>query len=42
MNRWKNWYEQGKRDFEKAKIDFNNIYYEWACFFRSTISRKSC
>lgn len=32
MNRWKDWYEQGKRDMERAKIDFQHDYHEWACF----------
>lgn len=32
MNRWKDWYEQGKRDYERALIDIQYGYYEWACF----------
>ncbi|KUK14716.1 MAG: HEPN domain-containing protein [Synergistetes bacterium] len=32
MNRWKDWYEQAKRDLERAKIDVEHRYYEWACF----------
>jgi HEPN domain-containing protein len=32
MNRWKDWYEQGKRDYERALIDVQYGYYEWACF----------
>lgn len=32
MNRWKDWYEQGKRDHERALIDIRYGYYEWACF----------
>ncbi|MGB9677385.1 MAG: HEPN domain-containing protein [Candidatus Ratteibacteria bacterium] len=40
MNRWKDWYEQGKRDFEKAKIDFENGYYEWTCFTAQQSAEK--
>jgi HEPN domain-containing protein len=32
MNRWKDWYDQGKRDMEKARLDAKNSFYEWACF----------
>jgi HEPN domain-containing protein len=32
MNRWKDWYEQGIRDFERAKLDYEYKYYEWGCF----------
>lgn len=32
MNRWKDWFEQGERDLEKARLDLRNGYYEWACF----------
>ncbi|RZD14043.1 MAG: HEPN domain-containing protein [Candidatus Acidulodesulfobacterium ferriphilum] len=32
MNRWKDWYNQGKRDFQKAKLDYDYKYYEWCCF----------
>ena len=32
MNRWKDWYDQGKRDYERALIDVQYRYYEWACF----------
>ncbi len=31
-NRWKDWYEQGKRDRERALLDIQYGYYEWACF----------
>ena len=24
MNRWKDWYAQGKRDLERAKLDFSD------------------
>ncbi len=32
MNRWKDWYEQGKRDLGRAILDIEHGYYEWACF----------
>ena len=32
MNRWRDWYEQGKRDLERARLDMEYKYYEWACF----------
>ena len=31
-SRWKDWYEQGKRDRERALLDIQYGYYEWACF----------
>lgn len=32
MNPWKDWYEQGKRDYNRALLDIEHQYYEWACF----------
>jgi HEPN domain-containing protein len=32
MNRWKDWYEQGKRDLTRARLDVDHRFYEWACF----------
>ena len=32
MHMWKDWHEQGGRDFERANLDFDYAYYEWACF----------
>jgi len=32
MNRYLDWYEQAKIDFEKAKNDLKLGYYEWCCF----------
>lgn len=40
MNRWKDWYEQGKRDMEKARLDAQNGFYEWACFTSQQASEK--
>jgi HEPN domain-containing protein len=32
MNRWKAWYEQGKRNLDRARLDLEHEFYEWACF----------
>ena len=32
MNRWKDWDGQGRRDREKARLDLEKGYHEWACF----------
>lgn len=40
MNRWKDWYEQGKRDYKKALFDLENEFYEWACFTFQQSSEK--
>ncbi|MBC7361743.1 MAG: HEPN domain-containing protein [Candidatus Aminicenantes bacterium] len=40
MNRWKDWYDQGKRDLEKAQLDLKYGFYEWACFTSQQASEK--
>lgn len=40
MNRWKDWYEQGKRDMERAALDLKYKYYEWACFTSQQSAEK--
>ncbi|PWH13447.1 MAG: DNA-binding protein [Ardenticatenia bacterium] len=40
MNRWKDWYEQGKRDYTRALIDIQHGYYEWACFTLQQATEK--
>lgn len=40
MNRWKDWYEQGKRDYSRALIDIQYGYYEWACFTLQQATEK--
>ena len=40
MNRWKDWYEQSKRDLERARLDLENEYYEWACFTSQQSAEK--
>lgn len=40
MNRWKDWYEQGKRDLGRAMLDLEHGYYEWACFTSQQSAEK--
>jgi HEPN domain-containing protein len=40
MNRWKDWYEQGKRDLERARLDVHHRFYEWACFTSQQSAEK--
>lgn len=40
MNRWKDWYEQGKRDYQRALLDIEHGYYEWACFTSQQATEK--
>ncbi len=40
MNRWRDWYEQGKRDRQRAEIDIQYGYYEWACFTLQQATEK--
>jgi HEPN domain-containing protein len=40
MNRWKDWYDQGKRDYTRAILDIQYGYYEWACFTLQQSSEK--
>jgi HEPN domain-containing protein len=40
MNRWKDWYEQGKRDLERGKLDVAYRFYEWACFTSQQSAEK--
>ncbi len=40
MNRWKNWYDQGKIDMSKAVLDEEHAYYEWACFTAQQAAEK--
>lgn len=40
MNRWKDWYEQGKRDLGRAILDVEHGYYEWACFTSQQSAEK--
>lgn len=40
MNRWRDWYEQGRRDLEKARLDAEQRYFEWACFTAQQATEK--
>ena len=40
MNRWKDWYEQGKRDLTRARLDIDHRFYEWACFTSQQSAEK--
>lgn len=42
MNRWKDWYEQGKRDYERTLLDIQYGCHEWACFtFQQSVEKVS-
>ncbi len=41
MNRWKDWYDQGKRDLERARLDREHRFYEWACFTSQQSAEKA-
>lgn len=41
MNRWKDWYDQAKRDLERARLDLEHHYYEWACFTSQQSAEKA-
>lgn len=41
MNRYIDWFEQAKRDLEKARIDYTNKFYEWACFTSQQSAEKA-
>lgn len=40
MNRWKDWFEQGKRDLERARIDIEHGFFGWACFTSQQAGEK--
>ncbi|ADN02307.1 HEPN domain-containing protein [Spirochaeta thermophila] len=40
MNRWRDWYSQGVRDLEKACLDAEEGYHEWACFTAQQAAEK--
>lgn len=41
MNRCNDWLEQAERDFEKAILDVQYSYYEWACFTSQQAAEKA-
>lgn len=40
MNRSEDWLAQAQRDLEKAKIDLQYEYWEWACFTSQQAAEK--
>ena len=41
MERSGNWLAQAKRDLEKAHLDLEHAYYEWACFTAHQAAEKA-
>lgn len=41
MNRYNDWLQQAERDIEKAKLDLEHKYYEWACFTSQQAGEKA-
>jgi HEPN domain-containing protein len=41
MDRSSDWLKQAKRDIEKAKLDFEHEFYEWACFTSQQSAEKA-
>jgi len=41
MNRSMDWLNQARRDLQKAKLDLDYAYFEWACFTAQQASEKA-
>jgi HEPN domain-containing protein len=41
VNRYRDWLVQALRDLEKAKIDIQYAYWEWACFTAQQAAEKA-
>jgi len=41
MNRYQDWINQALRDLERAKIDLQYAYWEWACFTSQQAAEKA-
>jgi HEPN domain-containing protein len=41
MNRYHDWFAQGKRDLNKAQSDIQHEYWEWACFTAQQAAEKA-
>jgi len=41
MNRYRDWLDQALRDMERAKIDIQYEYWEWACFTAQQATEKA-
>jgi len=40
MNRWRDWRDQAYRDMERAELDVEHSFYEWACFTAQQAAEK--
>jgi HEPN domain-containing protein len=40
MNRYRDWLAQAQRDLEKAQLDVQHEYWEWACFTAQQAAEK--
>lgn len=41
MNRYRDWLSQATRDLERASIDIEHEYWEWACFTSQQAAEKA-
>lgn len=41
MNRYRDWFAQAQRDLEKANVDLQYRYWEWACFTAQQAAEKA-
>jgi len=41
MDRSEDWLRQAKRDIQRAKLDVDHAYYEWACFTSQQAAEKA-
>ncbi len=41
MNRYLDWFEQAQRDLERAKLDVQYEFWEWACFTSQQAAEKA-
>ncbi len=41
MNRYRDWFDQAKRDLERAKLDVQYEFWEWACFTSQQAAEKA-
>ena len=41
MNRYRDWLEQAERDLQRAQLDVEYAYWEWACFTSQQAAEKA-
>ncbi|RMF33582.1 MAG: HEPN domain-containing protein [Chloroflexi bacterium] len=41
MNRYRDWLEQAKRDLQRAHLDLEYAFWEWACFTSQQAAEKA-